>query len=373
VAVGYSTSLFLGLVDFSRVIEAPWLVVPEFGHPQFNLAAILFMIPVAIAPIVEHVGGILAIGSVSGKDYTENPGLHRTLLGDGLAVNIVGLFGGPPVTTYGEVTGAVMLTRHYNPAIKLPGDLAALESEVRERLRRDFDRGHIAVSVRWTEYPEREAGLTVNLERARAAMVALRQLKDSLSLPGEIDLAMLVRQPEVLGSSVAEEATPVAWADLEKVIGEAARDCRAMRLREGRALAVELGTRLDLLETGAAEIGRRAPERLVRERDRLRQSVAQLLDGRQADENRLAQELAFLADKLDITEELVRFAAHVQAVRAALAGDQPVGKQLGFLAQELGREVNTMGSKANDAVIAQQVIVMKGELEKFREQLENLE
>jgi uncharacterized protein (TIGR00255 family) len=91
------------------------------------------------------------------------------------------------------------------------------------------------------------------------------------------------------------------------------------------------------------------------------------------DESRLAQEVAFLADKLDITEELVRFAAHVDAARKALGGDGPVGKQLGFLAQELGREVNTMGSKANDAEIVQQVIAMKGELEKFREQLENLE
>jgi uracil permease len=117
VAVGYSTSLFLGLVDFSKVIDAPWLVVPEFGRPEFNWAAILFMIPVAIAPIVEHVGGILAIGSVVGRDYTKQPGLHRTLLGDGLAVSIVGLFGGPPVTTYGEVTGAVMLTRNYNPVV----------------------------------------------------------------------------------------------------------------------------------------------------------------------------------------------------------------------------------------------------------------
>lgn len=117
VAVGYTTSLFLGIVDFAKVQEAAWIALPQFGTPEFNLAAILFMIPVAIAPIVEHVGGILAIGSVAGKDFTESPGLHRTLLGDGLAVNVVGLFGGPPVTTYGEVTGAVMLTRNYNPAV----------------------------------------------------------------------------------------------------------------------------------------------------------------------------------------------------------------------------------------------------------------
>ena len=117
VAVGYIVSLFVGIVDFSKVSDAAWIALPHFGTPEFNLAAILFMIPVAIAPIVEHVGGILAIGSVSGKDYTESPGLHRTLFGDGLAVNVVGLFGGPPVTTYGEVTGAVMLTKNYNPVV----------------------------------------------------------------------------------------------------------------------------------------------------------------------------------------------------------------------------------------------------------------
>jgi len=117
VGVGYAVSLFMGIVDFSKVTEAAWLNVPAFGHPEFNISAILYMIPVAIAPIVEHVGGILAIGAVTGKDFTESPGLHRTLLGDGLAVNIAGLFGGPPVTTYGEVTGALMLTRNFNPVV----------------------------------------------------------------------------------------------------------------------------------------------------------------------------------------------------------------------------------------------------------------
>jgi uncharacterized protein (TIGR00255 family) len=146
-----------------------------------------------------------------------------------------------------------------------------------------------------------------------------------------------------------------------------------MRAREGQALTAELTHRLALMEQSARDIAGLAPERLTRERDRLRTAVSELLDGRTVNEERLAQELAFLADKLDITEELVRFRAHMAAVREALAADKPVGKQLGFLAQELGREVNTMGAKAGDAEIAQLVIAMKGELEKFREQLENLE
>ena len=263
--------------------------------------------------------------------------------------------------------------RHFNPSLKLSPEFAALEGELRERLRRDFDRGHIAVNVRWTEAPERQTvGFTVSLERARSVVAALTELKQALGVPGEVDLATVLRQPDVIVPA-HEEEPQVGWGELEPVVGQAVAECKAMRRREGQLLADELLHRLERLEAASQVIAARAPERLVRERDRLRQNVTQLLDGRPVDEQRLAQELAFVADKLDITEELVRFAAHVSACRAALAGDGPTGKRLGFLAQELGREVNTMGSKGNDAEILQQVILMKGELEKFREQLENLE
>lgn len=263
--------------------------------------------------------------------------------------------------------------RHFNPSLKLSQEFVALEGEVRERLRKDFDRGHIAVSVRWTESPERQvAGFTVNLARARAALQALTELKRTLDVPGDVDLSTVLRQPDVIVPAREEEST-IAWTELEPVITQAVAECKTMRRREGQVLADELLHRLSLMEESTRVVATRAPERLIRERDRLRQNVNQLLDGRQVDEQRLAQEVAFIADKLDITEELVRFAAHVAACRKALAGDAPAGKQLGFLAQELGREVNTMGSKGNDAEILQQVILMKGELEKFREQLENLE
>src|SRR5687767_179365 len=262
--------------------------------------------------------------------------------------------------------------RFFNFAPKLPGDLAALEGELRERLRREFDRGHVTAQVRWVEAPERALALIVDTERARAIAVRLRELRAAANLDGSIDVDLVARQPDVLrweGGGAAD----VAWAELEPIVAAASADCRAMREREGTALVDELRRRLDLMEDGARAIAERAPERLVRERDRLRAAVAELLDGRAADEQRIAQEVALAADRLDITEELVRFAAHVSASREALAGGRPAGKQLGFLAQELGREINTMGAKANDAAITQRVIAMKGELEKFREQLENLE
>ena len=117
VAAGYLMALAMGMVDTAPIAAAPWFAVPHFHSPQVNWQAALFMLPVAIAPAIEHIGGIMAIGKVTGKDYAAEPGLHRTLAGDGLGVCVAGLIGGPPVTTYGEVTGAVMLTKNSNPAI----------------------------------------------------------------------------------------------------------------------------------------------------------------------------------------------------------------------------------------------------------------
>ena len=262
--------------------------------------------------------------------------------------------------------------RFFNLSAKLPSDLGALDGELRERLRRDFDRGHLSVQARWSESADGETGFAVDLDRARLVAARLREMQAALGLGGEVTIELVARQPDVLSSPV-NGTGEVPWSEVEPVVAKAGAECRAMRAREGEALTKELAHRVDLLERSAETIAARAPDRLVRERDRLRAAVAELLDGRTVNEERLAQELAFLADKLDVTEELVRFKAHIAAVRDALRSDKPVGKQLGFLAQELGREVNTIGSKAGDAGIAQLVIAMKGELEKFREQLENIE
>lgn len=119
VFVGYIAAYFMGMVDLTKAAEAPLLAVPDFVFPEFHLAAILFMLPVAIAPAIEHVGDVLAISNVTGKDYLKKPGLHRTLFGDGIATSAASMFGGPPNTTYSEVTGAVMLTKSFNPVVMI--------------------------------------------------------------------------------------------------------------------------------------------------------------------------------------------------------------------------------------------------------------
>nr|WP_084213905.1 MULTISPECIES: uracil-xanthine permease family protein [unclassified Pseudomonas] len=119
IIVGYTLAFLFGLVHTDAIASAPWLAVPHFVAPEFHWGAILFMVPVALAPAIEHVGGVIAVGGVTGNNYLKKPGLHRTLLGDGIATSSAGLFGGPPNTTYAEVTGAVMLTKNYNPKIML--------------------------------------------------------------------------------------------------------------------------------------------------------------------------------------------------------------------------------------------------------------
>ena len=261
--------------------------------------------------------------------------------------------------------------RFFNLAARLPNELSALEGEMRDALRREFERGHINAQVRWLDDPTAIAG--IDTERAGAVVDALRALQERFGLGGEVTVELVVRQADVFGLRRGDDSAGVPWSALAPVVAQAAAECRTARKREGDALSAEVSDRFVAMEKAAARIAERAPERLGRERDRLTTNVQQLLDGRQVDEARLMAELAIAADRLDITEELVRFKSHLGAAREALGREQPVGKQLGFLAQEMGREVNTMGAKANDAQIAHEVVAMKGDLEKVREQLENLE
>ena len=279
----------------------------------------------------------------------------------------------------GPVAGGVLRVeirsfnhRFFNLTVKMPHDLAPIEIELRDRLRKDFERGHVTASARWTSAPPVNGNAVVNPARAREAVTRLREVQTAAGLSGEIPLELVMRQPEVVGSPDGNESA-AEWSAIESVVAEAAQQCKAARLREGAVLTQELRDRLAALAKEAERVSTQAPVRLIRERDRLRQAVAQLLDGRSLDEQRLAQEIALLAERHDVTEELVRLNAHLEACREVLRSDGPVGKHLGFLAQELGREVNTIGSKANDAVMQHAVVAMKGELERFREQLENLE
>jgi uncharacterized protein (TIGR00255 family) len=263
--------------------------------------------------------------------------------------------------------------RFFSPSIKLPPAFSRWEAEVRESLRGRVARGHVTLTARLERGDSPAAG--IDETRFALGVAQLRRLRDAHGLDGPVDLASVLRLPEVIASARDDEATTGTAAELMAVIAAALDRLEVARTDEGRRLAEVLAQRLAVVEAALARIATRAPERLLEQRDRLRAAVRELTDGVAVDEQRLAQEIALLADRLDISEEQDRFRSHIAAFREALAagGGEPVGKRLGFLLQEMLREANTTGSKASDAAILSDVIVIKEELERIREQVENLE
>ncbi|MEY4609505.1 MAG: hypothetical protein RL625_1722 [Gemmatimonadota bacterium] len=264
--------------------------------------------------------------------------------------------------------------RFFNPSVKVPSALAHWESEVREALRQRIARGHVTAFARIEQGAA--AGPAVDEERFAWYAAEFRRLQATHGLGGEIDVAAILRMPDVLRSARDEDGLGEATAAQLVAIVEAAADAlHGMRSAEGARLAAVISERLALIEAAVARIAERAPARLVAQRQRLRERVEELAGGVAIDPQRLAHEVVLLADKLDVGEELDRFASHIAAFRETLdgGGAEPVGKRLGFLLQELLREANTTGSKANDAPMLHEVVAIKEELERIREQVENLE
>lgn len=262
--------------------------------------------------------------------------------------------------------------RFFNPSVKLPAAFARWEPEVRESLRKLIARGHVTVSAH-VERPEIEGAVVDETKFAQHA-AALLALRDRHGLGGEIDVATVLRMPDVIRTSRGETAEGNV-EELVAVVEAAARELTTMRDAEGARLAIVLLERMAVIEGALDRIALRAPERVVAQRDRLRENVKALSGGIAVDEQRLAQEIAILADRLDVGEEIDRFRAHVAAFKEVLTprDGEAVGKRLGFLLQEMLREANTTGSKANDTPIQRDVMLIKEELERIREQAENVE
>lgn len=261
--------------------------------------------------------------------------------------------------------------RFFNPSIKLPGSLARWEPEVREALRKGINRGHVTV----TAWVERNKDAAAGIDEARFAgyVERLKDLKQRYSLDGEIDLATVLRMPDVISTATDEDEGTAE--QLVEIVNRAVASLAASRDAEGKRLATFLNERIGVVASAVDRLASRAPQRMLEHRDKLKTSIAELANGVAVDEQRLAQEVAILADRLDVGEELDRFHSHLAAFREAMAGNgtEGVGKRLGFLLQELLREANTTGSKANDSTMTRDVIAIKEELERIREQVENLE
>jgi len=266
--------------------------------------------------------------------------------------------------------------RHLRLGLGLPAGAEEWEPPLRELLAGALDRGSVEVEVTVEAPGDAGAELELDEDRVEAFLKACDRIRKEYALPGQVDLAMVVGSGSVLRPARRAVGELVDEEVVLRATREALRELVAMREEEGRRLEADLRERVDALREGVETVEALAPERLERERSRLLEAVRELAEeAPEVDDDRVAREIALLADKWDLGEELVRARSHLDAFEELVGGpaEEPVGKRLKFLVQELHREVNTTGAKANDAAISQVVVEMKNEIEKLREQIENVE
>ncbi len=275
----------------------------------------------------------------------------------------------------GRVTVEIKAVNHRfcEVVFRMPRQFSALEDRGRKLIQSKVARGRFEVYVAWEPSAEARA-VKVDKDLALAYYNALRQLAEEIGSNQELSLDTLAKLPEVLSVEEGELTDDEIWALLEPALTQAMAGLITMREREGAILAADLAERLDRIEAFRSAALQRAPQVVEEYRQRLTRRLEELLPPTNpVDPQRLAQEVALFADRADVTEELQRLASHIGQFRQALQSDEAVGRKLDFLVQELGREINTIGSKANDAELTAAVVAAKSELEKIREQVQNLE
>lgn len=265
--------------------------------------------------------------------------------------------------------------RHLDVSLKLPRVAGGFESDARRLIQAAVQRGRVDVSVSVSAVEGVVLNpLTINLAQAKEYAEAARTLAEALELSDGPSLAWVMAQSGVLTRDEQAPLSPEeAWPLLERALSAALAELVQRRETEGRALGQELASLGTGLTGHVDTVARRAPMAVERRAARLRERMQGMLAGAEIDQARLATEVAVWADKTDVSEELVRLRAHLTQLTALLAGGGPVGRTLDFLIQEIHREVNTIGSKADDLEISQAVIAAKATLEKMREQVQNLE
>ncbi len=290
-----------------------------------------------------------------------------------MVYSMTGFGRGTSSTETGEVGVEIrsVNNRYLDVTVRGGSEVEEVEGPIREALREQLDRGKVTVTISVDGGTEGVPGADV--ERARAYTEALKTLAAELDLPGEPDLALVASFRDVIHPRSAELDPEAAWEAVRPAFQQALDGFLAMRRKEGEALARDVEERLKAIEGALDGIMERAPERISAFAQRLKERIAELLDRVPVDEDRLAQEIAVYADRIDISEECTRLESHLDQARALMKGDEASGRSLNFLLQEMHREINTIGSKANDGEINHRVVGMKEELEKIREQVQNIE
>ena len=262
--------------------------------------------------------------------------------------------------------------RYRDIVLKVPQRLFLLEERIKRLISTYIQRGRVDCIVKMSGNTNELNTIAINWEAARAYKRLLELLKAGLSLKGEITIDMFLGVKDIFTTDEKENDTELLWPPLEEALREVLEKIDEMRKKEGENLKEDLEKRLKYVNELVEAIENQAPKVIEHYRQRLKQRIKEFIK-QEVDENRLLQEVVFLAERSDITEEIVRLKSHLKQFANLLNTDEPIGRKLDFLLQEMHREINTLGVKANDTFISQQVVEIKTELEKMRQQVQNIE
>jgi uncharacterized protein (TIGR00255 family) len=263
-------------------------------------------------------------------------------------------------------------SRYLDIQMRCPSNLQAFEQLIRERVQAQLSRGKVSVNFSWTEEAQQKALPTLDEEVASGYLTQLQRLAELSQSDTQVDLALLACLPGVFSFPAAEPENDEAKELMQAALDEALVEMVAMRTKEGQALAEDLRRRVEAVEAHLEHIAELVPRTREQIQNRLREKVAVLLEPGAIHEDRLAMEVALIAERSDITEEIVRFRSHNAQFFAALDKGGEVGKRFNFLLQEMNREANTISSKSSDSDIIHRVVEIKEEVERLREQVQNL-
>jgi uncharacterized protein (TIGR00255 family) len=256
---------------------------------------------------------------------------------------------------------------------RLPRSLVLRENDIKEFVRQRLSRGKINVNVAIEHTSNGELPISIDKPAAKAYYKLLNELRKTVKMKEKVSLDHLLKFSDIIKAGDVEDAGEHEWTLLSKALANALDELNIMRMNEGKELKKDFLKRLLLMESKVSEIESLSIARIPEERQRLMDRVRQIIDDGKIDPTRLELEIVLLADKIDVTEECVRFRSHVKFYIEALDGSDSAGRKLNFLIQEMNREINTIGSKSNDTVISHTVVGVKEELERIREQLQNIE
>lgn len=262
--------------------------------------------------------------------------------------------------------------RFLDVSIRLPRSLSLLEPRIKKEIQSRFSRGRLEVSIT-RDWREESKSLVMDRELAYQYYKILKVLKKEFNLKGDVDLALMASMKEFITLTEAEEDVELTWKDIEGALKDSMKGLLKMRMEEGEFLRADLLKRVGSVERHLGMIETRCPQIVQRYRERLLENIKSLTEGIEVDEKRVHFEVALFAERCDITEELVRVRSHISQCRNMLDDESPLGKKLDFLIQEISREINTVSSKAGDAEVSLNVVEVKAELERVREQVQNIE